>query len=483
MMNWILRINNWVDKQQTNCLINWLFLRGLALIYCAAFISMGGQIDGLIGTNGILPIRSFLGFMSQHYQDRSFFVLPTLFWLDSSDRMLISVCVAGSIASVVLFCGFLERTALFVCFILYLSIASAGQEFTSFQWDALLLETGFLALFLPWGSPLVLFLYRFLIARFMLMSGVVKIASGDPAWLKLTALNYHYETQPLPSPLAYYAHLLPGWFNKACVSYVLIVELILPFFVFLSRRFRLCAAWNFIMLETVIILTGNYNFFNLLTILLCIFLFEDYQLEKVIPAQITSICKRKQHQASIIANGFAAGWAAIVLLVCALHLWMYRDRQVVMSTPLRHLVQTTSDFWLVNVYGPFAVMTKERPEIIVQGSNDGVSWREYEFKYKPGEPNKKLSWNIPHQPRLDWQLWFAALQNSNDNAWFAHFMQKLLEGSPEVLALLANNPFPGKPPAYLRALLYRYRFTAVNQRAAFGNIWQRELLRQYWPQQ
>jgi len=477
-----MKFNNWLDNQPSYSLISWLFIRGLALIYFAAFVSMAGQIEGLIGASGILPLNSLLELISQQYQEKRFVNLPTLFWLDCSDRMLSSVCVAGAVAAFLLLGGIFERTMLFVCFTLYLSIVTVGQEFTSFQWDALLLEAGSLALMLPWRSPIVLFLYRFLITRFMLMSGVVKIASGDPAWLKLTALNYHYQTQPLPSPLAYYAHWLPEWINKLCVAYVLVVELILPFFVFLPRRFRHYAAWNFIILESGIVLTGNYNFFNLLTILLCLFLFDDKQLEPLMPKQIAALSTRKQHQPGFIAQGIAGSWAAIVLLACALHLWMFHDRQAVVSSPFNHLVQFTSNFWLVNVYGPFAVMTKERPEIIVQGSDDGINWKDYPFKYKPGELDKKLSWNIPHQPRLDWQLWFAAMQTPYEGSWVVRFMHKLNEASPSVLALLAGNPFSEHPPAYVRARVYRYRFTTPDQRAASGHVWQRQFIREYWPQ-
>lgn len=457
-------------------------MRGLALIYFAAFLSMAVQIEGLIGANGLLPVASFLELISQNSQGSRFFVLPTVFWFDASDPMLAATCMAGAIAACLLLFAVYQRLMLLVCFFLYLSIVSAGQDFTSFQWDALLLETGFLALFLPCDSPAIVFLFRFLIARFMLMSGIVKIASGDPAWLNLTALKYHYQTQPLPSPLAYYANILPAWFNQSCVGYVLVVELFLPFFVFLPGKFRLCAAWGFIILETGILLTGNYNFFNLLTILLCIFLFEDCQLEKLIPKRTALFCKYKERPGDRVRQGLAASWAVVVLIVCGLHGWMYHDRQAVMSTPLKYLVQFTSDFWLVNQYGPFAVMTKERPEIIVQGSTDGITWRDYQFKYKPGELDKRLSWNIPHQPRLDWQLWFAAMQTPDQNAWFIHFMQRLQEGSPPVLALLAVNPFPDNPPSYIRALLYRYQFSTQGQRESTGAIWQREFIRLYWPQ-
>ncbi|HEY5138383.1 MAG TPA: lipase maturation factor family protein, partial [Methylococcales bacterium] len=297
----------------------------------------------------------------------------------------------------------------------------------------------------------------------------------------LTALNYHYQTQPLPSPLAYYAYYLPEWFNKFCVAGVLIIDIIVPFFVFLPRRFRLFAAWSFIILQSSIILTGNYNFFNLLTILLCLFLFDDEDFEKILPAQLISTIRQKRPTPGFIANTAAALWTCLIFLTCATYIWIFNVKQKPVE-PLYSLVQITSAFSLINNYGPFAVMTTERPEIIVQGSLDGRSWQTYQFKYKPVNLDQKLSWNIPHQPRLDWQMWFAAMETPARDSWFSRFMLKLKEGSPQVLSLLASNPFPEKPPAFVRALLYRYFYTTMAQREATGQIWQREYLRVYWPQ-
>ncbi|MGD0961058.1 MAG: lipase maturation factor family protein [Methylomonas sp.] len=461
-------------------LISWLFLRGLALIYFAAFASMAVQIDGLIGENGILPVQSVLAIIARYFPDDKYIAFPTLFWLDASDRTLLLVCYAGMLGAALLLSNLADRPALILCYGLYLSISVAGQDFTSFQWDALLLEAGFLGLFLTWGSAIAVYCYRWLIARFMFMAGVVKLASGDPAWLNLTALNYHYLTQPLPTPLAYYAHYLPQWFGEACVAGVFIVEIIVPFFVFLPRRFRLIAAWSFILLQFSIILTGNYNFFNLLTILICLFLFDDRDIGKILPARLINALKRKQPSPGPTAHAIAALWLCAAFLVNAAYIWIYQVRQPIVS-PLKNLAQLASEFSLINNYGPFAVMTKERHEIIVQGSNDGENWLTYQFKYKPGRLEQKLGWIIPHQPRLDWQMWFAALDKPTMDAWFVRFILKLREGSPRVLALLAENPFPEKPPVYVRALLYRYFYTTPEQRAASGEIWRREYLGVYWP--
>lgn len=461
-------------------LTTWLFLRGLAMIYFAAFASMATQVEGLIGSSGILPIHNALQQFARTVPDEKYLLFPTLFWLDHSDQALIGACYIGMAAAALLLLNVLNRLALVLCYCLYLSIAVAGQDFTAFQWDALLLEAGFLAVFLTSGSPIIVFLYRFLIARFMFMAGVVKLASGDPSWANLTALNFHYQTQPLPSPLAYYAYYLPQWFNEMCVIGVLIIELIVPFFVFLPRRFRHFAAWSFIVLQSSIILTGNYNFFNLLTILLCLFLFDDRDFNKILPSSLISAIVRKRRAPGFMAHTLAAIWLVIVLITCSTNIWRYHNQQQP-PTPFNTLVKVTSAFWVVNNYGPFSVMTTQRPEIILQGSNDSKHWRAYKFKYKPVDLDKNLSWNIPHQPRLDWQMWFAALSTADQNPWFGRLMDKLLDGSPQVLSLLAYNPFPEHPPAHVRALLYRYSFTTPEQRKATGQIWRREYLGEYWP--
>ncbi len=477
---WLIALPGILKYDSTYCLVSWVFLRGLAVIYFSAFASMALQIQGLIGENGILPIQLKLTEIAQFFPVSKFSVFPTVFWLDASDQTLMIGCFAGMAAAVVLLLAIFDRIVLILCYSLYLSISVAGQDFTAFQWDSFLLEAGFLGIFLTWGSKIIIFLYRFLIARFIIMGGVVKLASGDPSWLNLTALSYHYQTQPLPSPLAYYAYYLPGWFNKFCVAGVLIIEIIVPFFVFLPRRFRLFAAWSFIILQSSIILTGNYNFFNLLTILICLFLFDDKDFERILPAQLITAIRQKRPTPGFIANAAAALLMGLVFLTCATYIWIFNVKQKPVA-PLYSLVQITSAFSLINNYGPFAVMTKERPEIIVQGSLDGRNWQTYQFKYNPVNLDQKLSWNIPHQPRLDWQMWFAALETTARDPWFSRFMLKLKEGSPQVLSLLASNPFPEKPPTYVRALLYRYFYTTRAQREATGQIWQREFLRVYWP--
>ena len=469
------------DRQPADYhLVSWLFLRLLAILYFSAFASMAVQIEGLIGADGILPIAEKLAAIDQALGSEKYWVFPTIFWFDASDATLTAVCYAGMAAAVLLLLNRTTRSALVVCFVLYLSLVYAGQLFITFQWDFFLLESGFLAIFLTAGSRIVVFLYRLLLFRFMFMGGVVKLVSGDPAWANLTALGYHYETQPLPSPLAWYAHQLPDWFHRICVGGVFFIELVIPFLIFLPRNPRLFAAWSFILLQGGIILTGSYNFFNLLTILLCLFLFEDRDIRRWMPRWLIQRIEAHSPTPGRVASVTAGVLAALTLLVCSTYIWMDRT-QLRPSTPLDILIHTASTFALVNIYGPFAIMTTQRNEIIVEGAHDGATWKAYTFKYKPDQTKKGLSWNIPHQPRLDWQMWFAALKRPRRDFWLVRFLDKLKEGSPQVLALLAGNPFPDRPPAHVRAQFYRYRFATPAMRAESGDVWQREYLGPYWP--
>lgn len=456
-----------------------IFFRGLAFIYFAAFASLLTQIEGLIGVEGILPIKNVLSAVGQAYPDSKWWRFPTLFWINHSDSFLVATCYLGMASSLLVFFNAARQINLLFCYVLYLSLTEAGQDFTAFQWDQLLLETGFLAIFLCWHSKVIIFLFRWLLARFMFMGGLVKVLSGDPSWHNLTALNYHYETQPLPSPLAYYAHHLPEIVQQISVAGVLFIELVVPFFIFLPRYFRLFAAWSFILLQLFIILTGNYTFFNLLTILLCLFLFEDRDIKTFIPDNPTSSSEQGIVTSSLATTMISAFWLAVVFAVCSTRIWM----AVTMQLPEKNVTQMlniVNTFSLVNNYGPFATMTKSRPEIVIEGSRDGKNWHEYGFKYKPGDLTQQLTWNIPHQPRLDWQMWFAALTPKGNLVWFDNFMHRLKSGSAPVLALLAHNPFPKHPPEKLRASLYLYHFNDTEQASADKRIWQREFQDIYW---
>ncbi len=436
-----------------------LFVRILGFIYLAAFGSLAVQVTGLIGSNGISPARDFLASMRQALGPAAYWYEPSVLWLNSSDRAILLVCVAGVVASLLVIAGVVIRPALVLLLLLYLSLSTAGQDFLSYQWDVLLLETGFLAIFLA-GSPTRILLFRWLLFRLMFLSGAVKLLSRDAAWRNLTALHYHYETQPLPTPPAWYFYQLPMGFQKASTFVVLAVELAVPCLFFAPRRLRFWAAWITVGLQVLILLTGNYAFFNLLAIALCLFLFDDAALGRLLPKWNPKPLVRRAPMPAI-----SAALAGFVLLVSGLE--MVETFSLPVPGPARALLRLVSPLRIVNSYGLFAVMTTSRPEIIVEGSNDGANWARYEFRYKPGRLDRAPPWVAPHQPRLDWQMWFAALSDYRQNPWFSSFLLRLLQGSEPVLRLLEHNPFPDRAPRYIRALLFDYEFTGLGS----GGAW------------
>jgi len=369
-------------------------------------------------------------------------------------------------------------------YVLYLSLLYAGQEFMSFQWDTFLLETGFLALLMSFARAPGLWLLRWLLFRFMFMSGMVKLLSGDPNWWNLSALSYHFLTQPLPTPLAWGAAQLPEAALKFATGALFFVELILPFFIFCPRRLRFVAAFGILLLQTCILLTGNYNWFNLQTMLLCMLLFDDAALQKVVPQRLVRWMRidapvgapRRPRTSRMVG---AVLTRALALLIVALSLVQMDERfggnPPVLAQNLDRLIEPLR---IVSAYGLFAVMTTKRDEIIVEGSDDGTEWRAYEFRYKPGDVTHRPPWNIPHQPRLDWQMWFAALDDPRHLRWFQRFLQKLLENDPAVTTLLAKNPFADKAPVYVRAQFYEYTYADAGQK---GQWWDRRLLGLYFP--
>jgi lipase maturation factor 1 len=448
-----------------------IFLRGLALIYLIAFASLLPQIHGLIGSHGILPAHDYLESLRADYGSSAYTLFPTLAWLNSSDAFVTGLLWAGIALAAMLLFRILPFPAVIGLWALYLSIDTVGQVFYSFQWDALLLEVGFAAMLIaPWGwrpsysAPIprvALWVFTFLIFRLMLESGAVKLLSGDTTWRNLSALKYHYETQPLPTPLAWYANLLPLFVQKLSVIAVFVVELIAPFFFFLKNRLRTIAALMGIALQVLIATTGNYTFFNLLTILLCLFLFVKKTAERT-PVIVTV--------------------AGIVLIsLGALQLITMTGILPEPPRPLAWVNFQIETFHVMSGYGLFAVMTTTRPEIIIEGSDDGQLWKPYEFKYKPGDVDRRLSWVAPYQPRLDWQMWFAALSSYRQNPWFSQLIVRLLEGEPAVTNLLGKNPFPGKPPRLIRATAYDYHFTDWSTRRRTGAIWTRNTIEEYFP--
>jgi predicted DCC family thiol-disulfide oxidoreductase YuxK len=504
-------------------LVRWILLRGLGVIYLIAFLSLSPQVMGLIGSNGILPASLTMFGVRQesalaHLGWQRYDILPTLCWFSASDTFLKLQCVAGAILALLLILGIAPALCLFLLWLIYLSLSTVCREFLSFQWDVLLLEAGLLALFFaPLGwlprlgrstppSRLMLWLLRWLVFRLMLGSGLVKWLGGDPAWRNLTALKFHYETQPLPTWIGWYAHQLPLSVQRFSTGLVLGIELLLPFLIFAPRRLRQISCAGFIFLQLLILLTGNYCFFNLLAILLCLVLVDDAVLVRFLPKRcrqrVPAILIGQQEPTTVSLQSEAVGndtpmkskrnfkrWPIqvtfpLTILAALIPLVQSTARlrlHVPWPPPLITLFTWVSPLRSFNTYGLFEVMTTNRLEIIVQGSNDGVHWSDYEFKYKPGAVNRRPGFVEPHQPRLDWQMWFAAFGDYRQNPWFVEFCVRLLTGSPQVLGLLEHNPFPQGPPRQIRALLYEYHFTDLATRRRTGAWWRRELKGQYLP--
>ena len=453
----------------------WIFLRVLAVIYAVAFGSLAVQIKGLMGEHGISPVGTYLAAVAQQTGSAHWFILPTLFWFGVSDQMLTFACWAGVAFAAALFFGRLEKLMLVLLFALYLSLSSAGQEFLGFQWDALLVETGFLAIFLG-RARIVDWLFRWLAFRLTFLSGAVKLLSRDVTWRHFTALDFHFHTQPLPTVFAWYADKLPQTFQHVSTFLVLVIEVGVPFLIFMPRRLRHVAAWSIISLQILIFITGNYTFFNVLTVAICLFLFDDRELARFTPDRILT---RDSEPLNRVQRGLIAALAGIIVMLGV-------GRIIETFTgdapePLKLLVRISSPFEIVNSYGLFAVMTTTRPEIIVEGSPDGDHWTPYVFRYKPGPLDRAPRWIQPFQPRLDWQMWFAALGNYRQNLWFVGFVVRLLEGSKDVEDLLDSNPFPDHPPRYIRAMLFEYSFTGFETHRKTGAWWKREPLGVYLP--
>ncbi|MBR9909774.1 MAG: DUF393 domain-containing protein [Gammaproteobacteria bacterium] len=452
--------------------VSWLFLRLLALLYFAAFFSFYRQALALIGSNGLLPLPEFLA----QARDLGFWQLPTLFWWQTSDLAIEGLCLAGLLASLLLLLNRLVLPCLVFLYLAYLSLLHGGQVFMQYQWDLLLLETGFLAIFLGRGHKPVIWLFRCLLFRFVFLAGAVKLLSGDPSWANLSALQFHFQTQPLPSPLAWYAHQLPETLLQVATALALVIELVLPWLFFLPRRPRQWAAWGLILLQLAILLTGNYNFFNLLTLVLCLFLFDDHSL-RWLPIPLAAA----ERQPPTGRWRLAAITTVSLLLFSLNGVWLWLGLQRPTTPAAIYAVARVTEPWhWVNAYGLFANMTTERLEIVIEGSLDGQQWQAYELPFKPGAVDRAPGWNIPHQPRLDWQLWFAAQDSVRHPPWLRPLMLNLLFNAQPVTGLMAHNPFADTAPRYLRARLFRYRFTDWSERSKSGNWWQRQLVSDYY---
>jgi hypothetical protein len=453
-----------------------LFFRLLGVVYLLAFASLAPQILGLSGEHGILPASWALKWAQQNTPAAPL-LHPSLFWLDAHDATLLATVGAGCLLAILAVLGIAPPLVFGLLWFLYLSIVNIGDRFFWLQWDMLLLETGFLALlaaprrwFQPWNRPQppalwFLVLLGWLLFRLMFFSGWVKLASGDTAWSSLSALEYHFETQPLPTPLAWHAHQLSAPVLAAAVMAMFAIELVLPFALAGPRLLRRTACGAFLALQAGIALTGNYGFFNLLASALVLPLLDDACLPVV----------RTRHPPAPLPPAQTFPPSGRAALACGAAVFLLTLPVPLMQTGLcpaaRALWEPLRGWHLTSGYGLFAVMTRERPELVIEGSQDGLEWKPYRFRWKPTDADSTPSWTAPHMPRLDWQLWFAALGAPEDSPWVRRLLQQIRHESQPVLSLLADNPFPQAPPRWLRVRRVLFNFATPERKHSIGHVW------------
>ena len=475
-------------------LSRWVFLRLIGVTYLLAFASLIPQIIGLVGVDGLLPATQYLERAKEFYGTDAYMLLPTLGWISASDAVLLGLCWGGVALSAVAILGIAPMLAFWFLWILYLSLTVLGQTFLSFQWDVLLLEAGLLAsLYAPLGwwpalgkdgrAPVpVRWLLWLLLFKLMFLSGITKLVSGDETWRGLTALTFHYQTQPLPTWTSWYAHHLPAWLHTAATAVMFVIELVVPFLVLAPTRFRrtrATACGLLLLLQLGIAATGNYGVFNLLTAVLCLVLLDDQHFRWLLPKSVGQ--KASTDSPTEEPRPWRWGVTAVAIpigvisMVTVWHGTTYASPHPGWSNDLVGLSRSLRS---INSYGLFRTMTTERPELIVEGSMDGATWEEYSFRWKPGDLSRSPRFVQPHMPRLDWQMWFAALDPYGSRPWLNPMLDGLLENSQTVLGLMdqAGNPFPDDPPRYVRLMQYRYEFTTPDERLETGNWWRRELI-------
>jgi hypothetical protein len=494
-----------------------LFLRLMGLVYFFAFFSVVSQVNGLYGDHGILPVTKYLNDVRESNGALSCLVCPTLLWLAPSAHGLSLCAISGSVIALLLVSGFLPQVCTVLLYILYLSIVSVGQEFLSYQWDMLLLQTGFLAIIVslvnahpPLSAspkrllPLVTFFLFWLNFRLIFSSGLCKIASGDPTWADLSALTYHFFTQPLPTPLAIFANATNPGLSKLVCFFTLFFEIVVPFFVFAARPLRIVAIALLALLQMAIILTGNYCFFNLLALVLLVPLADDALLLRLIKAfrrlkvpgarAMARAAFRNPREPYVagrdegrIGQKLSRFIALPLVAIVGLNFVLDLGGRIAYSFcpgPLMFVHSLSQTFGIDSNYGLFAVMTRERPEILVEGSDDGFTFKLYQFKYKISRADQAPPIVAPMQPRLDWQMWFEGLNatygdpydpdkglNPAISVWFVKFLERLSVGDKDVLSLIAVNPFPQKPPKIIRARVVNFYFVSPIELLQTGKWW------------
>ena len=477
-------------------LSRWLFLRAFGFVYASAFFALLFQVKGLIGRDGILPAHEFLEAL-QHFGGKRFLDAPSLLWLSSSDVMLMTVCWLGLIASVLVMLNVWPRFGLLVCFVCFLSFVAVSQDFGQYQSDGMLLEAGFLSLFIaPKGvwpglgrsSPPIRAAWFLLLwewFRIYFQSGVVKLASGDPTWRNLTAMYEYYQNGPLPTWAGWYLQHLPHWFHIATAAATLVMELIIVWLFVLGPRWRFLCFLIVTVWQAGVILTANYAFLNYLVLFLGILLLDDRYLERLVPtrwgSRLDAALPLPETEAptrvgtATILAALMLCWVAYVTVVEVVSMFM--PGFPLPSTPVALL----EPFRIANSYGLFAVMTPHRYEIEFQGSDDGQTWTPYPFGYKPQDVRERPRIYAPYQPRFDWNLWFASLQSWQQSPIVPLTEERLLDNDTTALGLFRGNAFQQHGPRYVRAVLWQYWFSTPEEKRTQGVWWRRQYLGTFAP--
>jgi len=468
-------------------LARFLIERGLAAIYLVAFVVAARQFPALCGERGLQPATRYLQFVP-------FRRAPSLFHLIGySDRKLIAISVVGAVVAGAFVVGLPQQLPLpltmlgwFVLWVLYQSIMNIGGTFYGFGWESLLLEAGFLGIFLGNAETepqwLVILAFRWLAFRVEFGAGLIKLR-GDSCWRELRCMEYHHETQPMPNPLSWFAHRLPrGWHRFETIGNF-VAQLVLPFGLFLPQPFATIAAVLMLGTQLYLVVTGNYAWLNWITIVAMVAGIADPVVAAVLPDGVVAALGLRPDAGGFLgAAGPAPGWfaAAVVLLalvVAWLSWWPIRN----MASPGQAMNASFNPLHLVNTYGAFGSVSRQRFEVIIEGTNaealdDDVEWREYEFKGKPGDVKRTPPQIAPYHLRLDWLMWFLPLSPGYGEGWFPEFLARLLEGDRAILGLMGRNPFPAEPPRYVRARLFLYQFTTLAERRESGAWWKRRLV-------
>ena len=445
-----------------------VFQRALAAIYLVAFLVAAHQFAPLLGARGLLPVPEFVRAVP-------FRRSPSLFYLRYSDRLFASVAWSGVALSAAALFGLPDSWPIPLTMLLwaalwalYLSIVNVGQTFYSFGWETLLLETGFLAIFLgpAWTIPplTLIWLLRWLLFRVEFGAGLIKIR-GDRCWRDLTCLYYHHETQPMPGPLSWYFHHLPKPLHRAEVLGNHFAQLVVPFFLFFPQPIATVAGLVILATQSWLLVSGNFSWLNVITMTLAVASLDDATLGRILPIARPALVAEEWHQWLVVA-------VTIVIVLLS-----YRPARNLLSR--RQLMNSSFDpLHLVNTYGAFGSITKERYEVVIEGTDEAVltpttAWREYEFKAKPGDVRRRPPQYAPYHLRLDWLMWFAAMSSPMYHEWLVPLVVKLLEADPPTLRLLRHDPFAGARPRFIRATLYLYRFTTPRERRESGAWWVR----------